>query len=202
MKKLLKANATNIILLAILSFGISLFITIVPVAFNASNNFSETLKISIPVSTIFLILFWITIFYNLAKELKIKKAIVKKFSLKENQFTEVIVFDSLLFPFDSSILIDAIKLMSTGMSNIVSAAIDIENDTLSLPYDNITPACYALVKIFKELGGNFYLSLDNNYNIFLILKDKENELLSTTKLISERNFEGVLNGFSAIDDED
>lgn len=202
MKKLLKANATNIILMAILSFGISLLIAIVPAALHKSTNFSETLIISIAVAIIFLIIFWLSVFDIWAEELKIKNAIVKKFSLKENEFTEVLVSDSLFFPFESSILIDAIKLMTNGTFNFIEASIDIENGTLKLPYDNMTPTCYTLIKIFKEFGGKFYLSLDNNHNIFLSLKDKENELLSTTKLISERNFKGVLNGFTSIDDED
>lgn len=201
MKKLLKVNATNIILWALFSLGISLFIVIVPIAFTVSDNFSDTLKYSIPIAITFSITFWATIFYNLMQDLKIRNAIIKKFSLKENDFTEVLVFDSLLFPFESSILIDAIQFMSDGENEILKF-INIEKDTLALPYDNMTPACYTLIKTFKEFGGKFYLSLDNNHNIFLSLKDKENELLSTTKLISERNFEGVLNGFTSIDDED
>ena len=201
MKKLLKANATNIILFAVLTFGISLFISIVPAAIRTSTNFSETLKISIPVAIAFLILFWITGFYILTEMLKTRNAIIKKFSLKENEFTKVIVSDSLLFPFESSILIDAIKLISNGTFDIESV-VNIEEDNLILPYDNITPACYTLVKIFKELEGNFYLFLDDNYDIFLALKTKENELLSTTKLNSEKIFKDVLNGFSTVDDED
>lgn len=201
MKKLLKANATNIILFAVLTFGISLFISIVPAAIRTSTNFSETLKISIPVAIAFLILFWITGFYILTEVLKTKNAIIKKFSLKENEFTKVIVSDSLLFPFESSILIDAIKLISNGTFDIESV-VNLEENNLTLPYDNITPACYTLVKIFKELEGNFYLFLDDNYDIFLALKTKENELLSTTKLNSEKIFKDVLNGFSTVDDED
>ena len=201
MKKLLKANATNIILFAVLTFGISLFISIVPAAIRTSTNFSETLKISIPVAIAFLILFWITGFYILTEMLKTRNAIIKKFSLKENEFTKVIVSDSLLFPFESSILINAIKLISNGTFDIESV-VNIEEDNLILPYDNITPACYTLVKIFKELEGNFYLFLDDNYDIFLALKTKENELLSTTKLNSEKIFKDVLNGFSTVDDED
>lgn len=201
MKKLLKANALNIVLWGVLTFGISLFISIVPAAIRTSDNFSETLKISIPFAIAFLILFWITAFYILTEKLKTKNAIIKKFSLKESEFTEVIVSDSILFPFESSILIDAIKLISNGTFDIESV-INIEEDKLALPYDNITPACYTLVKIFKELEGTFYLFLDDNYDIFLALKSKENELLSITKLNSEKNFEGVLNGFSVVDDGD
>lgn len=202
MKKLLKANATLNILTLILTFGISLLIAIVPVALHSPTNRSEIMKISIPLAIFFFIGFWLVIFYTLSKELKIKNDIIRKFSLKENEFTPVLVSDSLLFPFESSILVDAIKLMTNGTFNFIEASIDIENGTLALPYDNITPACYTLVKIFKELGGNFYLSLDNNYNIFLVLKDKDNELLSTTKLNSKETFNGVFYGFSIIDAED
>ncbi len=199
MKKIIKTNVPEIFFVALTSTLVGLFISFCPaeLAKRCGDDFYATLSVSLPIGILCFISLWIALFYKIVQESKLKKAIIKKYSLIEHEYIEVIVSDSSLFPLESKIIIEAIKAINNGIFN-VSIPININDETLTIPFDNITPTSYTLIKIFKKYGGKFYLHFDSDYNIFLSLKDVEDNLLSTTKIHYNTVLSQVLNGFSPI----
>ncbi len=198
MKKIIKTNVQEIFFVALTSTLIGLFISFCPaeLAKRCGNDFYTALKTSLPIGILCFICLWIALFYKIMQESKLKKAIIKKYSLKENEYIEVVVLDSSFFPFES-ITAEAIKTMNNGIFDD-SIPIIINNEIITIPFDNINPTSYALIKIFKKYGGKFYLHFDSDYNIFLSLKDAEDNLLSTTKVYYNTVLSQILNGFSPI----
>ncbi len=185
MKKIIKTNVLGIFVVVILSILVGLLFSFCParlVAKTCDGNFYDELKTSIPIGILCVIPFWIVLFYEIIQEAKLKKAIIKKYSLTENEYIEVVTSDYSLFPLESTIIIEAIKAINNGILFNVSTTININNETLTIPCNTIKPPNCTLIEIFKKCGGKFYLTFDSDYNIFLSLKDTKNNSLSTTKV--------------------
>ncbi len=178
---------------AVLTIGSVLFVSFcIPVALSEKSEPYNILKISLPIGILIFIFLWFEVFYTIKQEDKLKKAIIKKFSLKENEYIEVIVSDFSFFPIESTIIIETIKTINNN-ANIPT---NINNEAVELPCNALNPPTDALIKIFIEHGGKFYLHFDNDYNIFLSLKDSEGNLLSSTEACYNTALSQMLNGSS------